>query len=108
MTIMTGVMFPTICRATYVRYFFNPASESCEEFIYGGCEGNKNNFLTMSECNANCKGDNYCLNFCSNSFLHYNNLMQKMWCTVKESHTLKILIVIKNQELLNRFVTNFI
>ena len=26
----------------------------CEEFIYGGCGGNENNFETLEECNQQC------------------------------------------------------
>ena len=44
------------CRAYFPRYFYNSASGKCEMFIYGGCLGNKNNFLTMKQCASACKG----------------------------------------------------
>ncbi|KAH0619351.1 hypothetical protein JD844_019396 [Phrynosoma platyrhinos] len=37
-----------------LRYFYNPASKSCEEFIYGGCLGNENNFQTLEQCRLTC------------------------------------------------------
>ena len=42
------------CKAYYKRWFFNTASQKCEPFVYGGCEGNKNNFLTEKECSISC------------------------------------------------------
>ncbi|MCA9556844.1 MAG: BPTI/Kunitz domain-containing protein, partial [Myxococcales bacterium] len=36
------------------RWFFNTASGQCEEFIYGGCGGNENNFETRAQCEARC------------------------------------------------------
>ena len=35
------------CYALKPRFFFNFQSRRCEEFIYGGCRGNENNFQTM-------------------------------------------------------------
>ncbi|NWT00341.1 TFPI1 inhibitor, partial [Mionectes macconnelli] len=42
------------CKAIHVRYFFNIQSRKCEVFEYGGCHGNKNNFLTLEECQKKC------------------------------------------------------
>ena len=36
------------------RYFFNFASRRCEEFLYGGCRGNQNNFKTLKSCISSC------------------------------------------------------
>uniref|UniRef100_A0A8D0G1M4 BPTI/Kunitz inhibitor domain-containing protein n=1 Tax=Strix occidentalis caurina TaxID=311401 RepID=A0A8D0G1M4_STROC len=38
------------CKALFRRFFFNASSQQCEEFIYGGCGGNRNNFETKGEC----------------------------------------------------------
>uniref|UniRef100_A0A8C7WV87 BPTI/Kunitz inhibitor domain-containing protein n=1 Tax=Oryzias sinensis TaxID=183150 RepID=A0A8C7WV87_9TELE len=32
------------CRAAFPRFFYNASSGSCSSFIYGGCDGNDNNF----------------------------------------------------------------
>ena len=42
------------CRAFFRRFYFNPKSGECEEFIYGGCNGNENNFRTQEECEQTC------------------------------------------------------
>ncbi|XP_046375932.2 BPTI/Kunitz domain-containing protein 2-like [Haliotis rufescens] len=43
------------CRAAFRRYFYNPASGQCEQFLYGGCGGNANNFKTLGECRRVCQ-----------------------------------------------------
>ncbi|XP_077551055.1 papilin-like isoform X2 [Haemaphysalis longicornis] len=45
------------CLAYFPRYYYNTTTRTCEKFIYGGCEGNANNFLTPYECNRTCSGD---------------------------------------------------
>lgn len=42
------------CKAIHIRYFFNIKSRKCEEFEYGGCHGNENNFQTLEECQKKC------------------------------------------------------
>lgn len=42
------------CDAVCPRYFFNAETAQCEEFIFGCCEGNANNFLTLEACEAAC------------------------------------------------------
>ncbi|OPL33379.1 kunitz-type precursor protease inhibitor 2, partial [Mytilus galloprovincialis] len=46
---------PGPCRASFPRYFFNKQSKNCEFFIYGGCRGNGNNFVTKEDCEDLCK-----------------------------------------------------
>ena len=48
------------CRASMRRFFFNSTSRQCEEFRFGGCEGNTNRFDTEKECNDFC-GCELCL-----------------------------------------------
>ncbi|CAJ0956979.1 unnamed protein product, partial [Mesorhabditis belari] len=36
------------------RWFFNKKSKLCEQFIYFGSGGNRNNFETLQECQAQC------------------------------------------------------
>uniref|UniRef100_UPI00398F387B carboxypeptidase inhibitor SmCI-like n=1 Tax=Pristiophorus japonicus TaxID=55135 RepID=UPI00398F387B len=42
------------CRGLFYRYFYNTQTKQCEEFIYGGCFGNKNNFRTEQDCQKVC------------------------------------------------------
>jgi hypothetical protein len=42
------------CRASIPRFFYNPKSGKCEQFTYGGCGGNANNFLSEDECLKTC------------------------------------------------------
>ncbi|GFR66508.1 tissue factor pathway inhibitor [Elysia marginata] len=42
------------CRAAFQRYFYNPKTEQCEVFIWGGCGGNTNNFRSERECEEQC------------------------------------------------------
>lgn len=45
---------PGPCEAAIPRYSYDGASRSCQSFVYGGCQGNGNNFETKGECEANC------------------------------------------------------
>ncbi|XDB47998.1 hypothetical protein AB1E18_001586 [Capra hircus] len=45
------------CKAMIKRFFFNIHTQQCEEFIYGGCEGNQNRFETLEECKQKCTRD---------------------------------------------------
>lgn len=42
------------CDAVFPRWFYNSDTAECEEFIWGGCGGNANNFETKEECEAMC------------------------------------------------------
>ncbi|KAM4688226.1 tissue factor pathway inhibitor 2 isoform 1-T1 [Discoglossus pictus] len=42
------------CRALLPRYYYNRFTQTCEEFFYGGCDGNENNFLHLEDCEKTC------------------------------------------------------
>ncbi|XP_046567072.1 papilin-like [Haliotis rubra] len=42
------------CRAILSNFFFNSTSGKCQEFDYGGCGGNPNNWKSMEECEQRC------------------------------------------------------
>ncbi|XP_075256690.1 uncharacterized protein LOC142349160 [Convolutriloba macropyga] len=44
------------CRAYLYRFYYNPETGKCQEFIYGGCSGNANNFPSEEECSRSCIG----------------------------------------------------
>lgn len=43
------------CSGNYQRWYYNKESDACEPFTYGGCKGNKNNFVTEDACKYQCK-----------------------------------------------------
>ena len=42
------------CQEYEPRFFYNYETRSCEEFDYGGCKGNANNFETLEACENKC------------------------------------------------------
>nr|XP_019961120.1 PREDICTED: kunitz-type serine protease inhibitor 6-like [Paralichthys olivaceus] len=42
------------CRAALQRWFYNHRTGTCQSFIYGGCRGNKNNYISKERCMAAC------------------------------------------------------
>ncbi|XP_051872416.1 tissue factor pathway inhibitor 2 isoform X2 [Pristis pectinata] len=52
------------CKAFFPRYYYNVKTQKCEKFIYGGCFGNENNFLSESDCIAHCGRTNKIVNKC--------------------------------------------
>jgi len=44
------------CRLELPRFYFDAAEGRCKSFIYGGCNGNRNNFVTIDECAQRCGG----------------------------------------------------
>ncbi|CAH1988433.1 unnamed protein product [Acanthoscelides obtectus] len=43
------------CQGYFNRWFFDSSKVTCLSFIYGGCRGNRNNFLTFEECMGVCQ-----------------------------------------------------
>ncbi|CAM5095124.1 unnamed protein product [Natator depressus] len=48
------------CKAWVPRLFYNSSSRHCELFIYGGCQGNQNNFAVEEECLQACGPPDIC------------------------------------------------
>ncbi|XP_072544034.1 kunitz-type protease inhibitor 1b [Salminus brasiliensis] len=44
------------CRGSFPRWHYNAASNKCEEFIFGGCSANGNNYLSEQHCSDACNG----------------------------------------------------
>jgi hypothetical protein len=42
------------CEGSLTRYYYNPLENECKTFMYGGCQGNKNNFQTKTSCEDQC------------------------------------------------------
>ena len=46
------------CFAYFENFFYNKNSKKCETFVYGGCLGNENRFVTRKECENSCLTQN--------------------------------------------------
>lgn len=46
---------PGLCMGYFPRFYYNPSTKRCETFVYGGCQGNMNNFETLEACENTCK-----------------------------------------------------
>nr|AFR78284.1 Kunitz type protease inhibitor [Dyscophus guineti] len=44
-----------LCRARALRYYYDRGDGKCEEFIYGGCGGNGNNYKSLLTCKISCE-----------------------------------------------------
>ncbi|KAG9282432.1 low-density lipoprotein receptor-related protein 11 [Astyanax mexicanus] len=42
------------CRGTFPRWYYDAAAGECKHFLYGGCKGNRNNFLQQTDCVNEC------------------------------------------------------
>ena len=42
------------CMAYFPRFYFDRHDGKCKQFIYGGCEGNHNNFEKIEDCQNTC------------------------------------------------------
>lgn len=43
------------CQGNFSRWSYDKSSMTCQEFTWGGCQGNENNFLSERECHLRCK-----------------------------------------------------
>lgn len=42
------------CRGSFPRWYYNALTEKCEKFTFGGCNPNRNNYLSKEECRQAC------------------------------------------------------
>ena len=42
------------CRGHFPRFFYDKNSGQCREFVYTGCRGNNNRFLSREKCECMC------------------------------------------------------
>ncbi|XP_063295091.1 kunitz-type protease inhibitor 1 [Pelobates fuscus] len=43
------------CRAKFMRWYYDPETNDCKEFTYGGCKPNKNNYVRKEDCLQSCR-----------------------------------------------------
>ncbi|KAH9505502.1 hypothetical protein Btru_057462 [Bulinus truncatus] len=46
---------PGKCFGYFEMFYYDSESDSCKDFIYGGCQGNENRFVSLEECEELCK-----------------------------------------------------
>lgn len=51
---------PGSCSQSIKRFYYSSHSRHCLEFIYGGCQGNENNFENQTECESTCQNVKPC------------------------------------------------
>ena len=42
------------CGGSFEKWYFDTKSGLCKTFVYGGCDGNQNNFETQDQCKKSC------------------------------------------------------
>jgi hypothetical protein len=43
------------CDGSIARHYYDPATAKCQGFVYGGCQGNANNFPSQAACETACQ-----------------------------------------------------
>uniref|UniRef100_A0A224YRU8 Tissue factor pathway inhibitor n=1 Tax=Rhipicephalus zambeziensis TaxID=60191 RepID=A0A224YRU8_9ACAR len=72
------------CEYNITRYFYHPARRICQRFIYGGCDGNGNNFNNWRDCTLRCgkwyrPQKDICIDPPSNVYCPYWPTFADMW-----------------------------
>ena len=79
---------PGRCRGAFFRFFYNATAQSCQQFVYGGCGGNENNFLSEKDCIERCHGEIHFL-----SLLQFLNSFYFLITQIYKTHTQKKRII---------------
>jgi len=80
------------CSNSLMRYYYDPVLADCQQFVYGGCHGNANRFLTYADCETTCKQALHTAvdvdgNRCSTFRMKYYTL--PIHCVTIRNHTAK-------------------
>ncbi len=43
------------CKAAIPRWYFDNNYNQCKDFLFGGCRGNANNFVSAKKCEVICR-----------------------------------------------------
>ena len=53
-TVCSRIWNPAKCETDTKRFRFNAQTHTCDQFMFSGCLGNRNNFASESTCNQAC------------------------------------------------------
>jgi len=45
---------PGVCKSEFKRWYYSPDEETCKEYTYSGCGGNRNSFMSYENCIDTC------------------------------------------------------
>lgn len=51
------------CQSSSVRFYYNRDKKECQQFLYGGCNGNANNYDKIEKCQSTCVKETVGKNF---------------------------------------------
>ncbi|XP_065677209.1 low-density lipoprotein receptor-related protein 2 isoform X1 [Hydra vulgaris] len=68
------------CQNDEIKWSFNPLTKSCQQFLYGGCGGNENNFDSKENCENDCGGNSCNPQNCNNGGYCSNKSLSKCSC----------------------------
>ena len=64
------------CTASIIRYYYNVTTQTCQQFLYGGCFPNENNFFNQHDCEDKCSGKHISI---AQDFVHYLILLLEFY-----------------------------
>ncbi|XP_043274071.1 papilin [Venturia canescens] len=53
------------CKGNFTRWYYDKERQSCEQFVYGGCKANDNNYPTEIACHQQCLQPGHSRDSCS-------------------------------------------
>jgi hypothetical protein len=45
---------PGVCKSEFNRWYYSPSEGICKEYVYSGCGGNRNSFMSYETCMGTC------------------------------------------------------
>ena len=78
------------CKASFEYWFYDPQSDSCKIFIYGGCGGNDNRWPTKDGCMNACSSSSTPAGFLFLSHIIYLSMNIYLWMNIHLSMNISL------------------